>query len=258
MDAIELLKADHKQVAKLFRALEREPLHHRKQPIGDRVLAELEVHAQIEEEIFYPAVRERADERDDKMVAEAIEEHRIIKDLVSELKGRSPENPTYDPQFKVLRENVEHHVEEEQDELFPRVRSTMGDELDALGSRLQARKRELQRSTAGTVAETLRGLVNKALDVVSGSGEPKRAAQKTRKAKTVVRRKVAAPLRKTRAAKGKRTAAKVSTSASARNRARSRTAAARKRATAAAKRSVKRARAGRAQTNRKRAAAGKR
>jgi hypothetical protein len=202
------------------------------------------------------------------MVAEAVEEHRIVKDLVSELKGRAPEEETYDAQFKVLRENVEHHVQEEENELFPRVQSTMGNELDELGTQLAERKRELQSSTTGSVGKTIRGLVNKAIEAVAGS-EPSRRSPKrkerTAKAKTTAKAKAkratagrGAQRKPGKAAKSKRASAKTSSTAASRTRARSRTAGARKRASTAAKPSVKRARPARAQTSRKRAAARKR
>jgi hypothetical protein len=207
VDAIELLKEDHKNVNHLFAELEKLK-GARRQQTGARILEQLEVHTQIEEEIFYPAIRELPDEKAQEMVKEAYEEHRLAKDVIGELKGREPDEEMYDAQFKVLRENIEHHVEEEEEnEMFPHIRPLMRDQLTVLGTRMQARKRELQKSP-GSVTETLRGLMNRAYEAVAGSeGKPKRKAKRASAAETKAARRLT---RARRSASAKRKTAKKS------------------------------------------------
>lgn len=150
MDAIELLKADHKKVKGLFREFEQagERAYKTKQRIAEQVFHELEVHSRIEEEIFYPAVKERRVAEGAELVAESIEEHHVVDVLINELKALDPEHEQYEAKFTVLTENVEHHIEEEEGEMFPAVREKMGKELDALGQKMEARKKELMGATA--------------------------------------------------------------------------------------------------------------
>jgi hypothetical protein len=145
VDAIELLKADHKKVKGLFREFEQtgERAHKSKQRIAEQVFHELEVHSRIEEELFYPAVKERHVAEGDEMVAESIEEHHVVDVLIEELKAMEPEHEQYEAKFKVLTENVEHHIEEEEGEMFPAVREKMGKELEMLGQKMETRKKEL-------------------------------------------------------------------------------------------------------------------
>lgn len=149
-DAIALLKADHKAVKALF--AETEELSDRAKGqlkrLGDHICAELTVHAQIEEQIFYPAVKERAgrnhrDERD--LVLESVEEHALVKHVVSDLRGLDAGDESYKPKLKVLKEIVEQHVKEEEREMFPGVRELMDEEeLIELGQQLQQMKVRLQ------------------------------------------------------------------------------------------------------------------
>lgn len=205
MDAISLLKKDHDTVEELFGQLEKKT-GARKGETGTRILNELEVHTQIEEEIFYPAVREVADEKAQEMVNEAFEEHRLAKDLIGELKRRIPAEEMYDAQFKVLRENVEHHVQEEENEMFPHIRPLMRDRLSEMGTRMQARKRELKKAS-GSIGGTLRGLMNRAYEAVAGPETPKRKPKTTSRATS--QKKAARRPRKSAAAKAKRTGAKI-------------------------------------------------
>lgn len=120
MDAIVLLRTQHREVEKLFKAVDQGDLS-----VVPEICAALEEHARIEEDVFYPAV---SDEVPDEMsmVRESLEEHLIVKRLVSELSGMSADDPTYEAKATVLAENVRHHVREEEDELFPAVRSALG------------------------------------------------------------------------------------------------------------------------------------
>jgi Hemerythrin HHE cation binding domain len=108
MDAIQLLKADHKAVKALFRQFEEagERAYQTKQRLAEQAMQELEVHAAIEEEIFYPALDARADRDGKKLVDEAVEEHHVVKVLIGELKRLAPEDDQFTAKFTVLTENV--------------------------------------------------------------------------------------------------------------------------------------------------------
>ncbi|MGW5720975.1 hemerythrin domain-containing protein [Amycolatopsis sp. NPDC003865] len=137
-DAIVLLKNDHKTVEKLFKEFEKagEEAYAEKRRIADSIIEELTVHAYIEEEIFYPAAREAVPETKDH-VLESVEEHHVVVWMLSELLGMDPQDETFDAKVTVLTENVRHHVEEEEDEWFPEVRSAMGrKKLQELGQRM--------------------------------------------------------------------------------------------------------------------------
>ena len=141
-DAIALLKADHKKVKGLF--AETDDLSDRAttqlKRIGDQVCQELTVHAEIEETIFYPAVKERAqrghkEERD--LVLESYEEHSLVKKIIGDLEAIDATDESYRPKLKVLREMVEQHVKEEERELFPGARELLNeDEMMDLGMRM--------------------------------------------------------------------------------------------------------------------------
>src|SRR4051812_21522690 len=115
MDAITLLKNDHKTVEKLFKAFEKagDGAKVRKRELVDKIIEELAIHAAIEEQVFYPAIRELVPESED-MVLESLEEHHIVKWTLSELEALSPENERFDAKVIVLTESVRHHVEEEE------------------------------------------------------------------------------------------------------------------------------------------------
>jgi hemerythrin superfamily protein len=144
-DAIDLLIEDHKAVQKQFKDFEK-----LKQEDGDdeakgrivkQVCTELTIHAQIEEEIFYPAVREAIG--DDDLMDEAEVEHMGAKDAIAQLESMDPGDELYDAKFTVLGEYVAHHIKEEQDEMFPKVKKAKVDTA-ALGVELLQRKQDLQ------------------------------------------------------------------------------------------------------------------
>ena len=140
VDAIQLLRDDHASVSELFKKFEAASGNDEKSQIVQEICTELSVHAQIEEEIFYPAVQEALD--DEELVPEATVEHQSIKDLVAQLEDMDPEEELYDAKVKVMSEWVKHHVKEEQDEMFPKVKKTELD-LEELGQQLAIRKEEL-------------------------------------------------------------------------------------------------------------------
>ena len=139
-DAITLLKAAHRAVEKLFGQFEKARDENRKKALADEICLELKVHTQIEEEIFYPACRDALDDED--LIDEAVVEHAAAKELIGEIEGMEPSDDLYDAKVTVLQEQIEHHVEEEEQELFPKARKAKMD-TKAIGERLKARKDEL-------------------------------------------------------------------------------------------------------------------
>jgi hemerythrin superfamily protein len=139
-DAIAMLRADHKKVSGLFADFEKSRSAAKKKTIVTTICDELTVHAQLEEEIFYPAVK--AALKDRELVPEATVEHATVKDLIGQLKGVEPDGEMYDAKVKVLSEYIKHHVKEEQNEMFVRAKKTRLD-MAELGARMAARKTQL-------------------------------------------------------------------------------------------------------------------
>ena len=142
-DAIQLLKADHREVEELFEKFEKASGADRKQKIAQQICTVLTIHAMIEEEIFYPACEGKIDEA---LLKEAYVEHDAAKVLIAEIDAGEPSEEFYDAKVKVLKEEIEHHVKEEersQDSMFHQARKAEID-LDALGEQLTARKEELK------------------------------------------------------------------------------------------------------------------
>lgn len=125
MDAITLLKNDHKAVSKLFREFERAKDDATRHDAVRQIIEELSRHAVIEEQVFYPAVREAVPDTEDT-VLESLEEHHIVKWTLSELDGMKSDHERFVAKATVLIENVRHHIEEEEQELFPAVRGALG------------------------------------------------------------------------------------------------------------------------------------
>lgn len=144
-DAIALLKADHKEVDAMFKAYDKTDDDAKKQELANNICMALTVHAQIEEEIFYPAAYEALDEDGDDLLDEAEVEHASCKALIAEIEAMSVGEPLFDAKIKVLGEYIKHHVEEEETELFPECRDAKMD-LKALGEQLAMRKQELMAS----------------------------------------------------------------------------------------------------------------
>ena len=139
-DAIAMLKADHTAVSAMFAEYEKTRSVPKKKALVAEICTALSVHAQIEEEIFYPAVK--AALKDKLLVPEATVEHTSVKDLIAQIEGLEPDGEMYDAKVKVLSEYVKHHVKEEQNEMFPKAKSTSLDMVD-LGAQMAARKDEL-------------------------------------------------------------------------------------------------------------------
>ena len=139
-DAIALLKADHEDVSHLFAEFEKTHSVANKKALVAQICTALSVHAQIEEEIFYPAVK--AALKDKLLVPEATVEHAGVKSLIAQLEGAEPDGEMYDAKVKVLSEYVKHHVKEEQNEMFPKAKSSSLD-MAELGAQMSARKDKL-------------------------------------------------------------------------------------------------------------------
>jgi hypothetical protein len=138
MNAFQLLKNDHQIVSGLFDQIESSSGQAKTQ-LFSRLKSELDVHALIEEKVFYPALENKKESRE--ITLEAYEEHKVVKDLLAELAAGSSADEEWDAKLKVLRENVEHHVEEEEGELFDKANDVLSDEdLERLGEEMEAEK----------------------------------------------------------------------------------------------------------------------
>jgi iron-sulfur cluster repair protein YtfE (RIC family) len=149
MDAITLLKADHEKVDALFSQLEEttERAEKTRQELFTKLKQELDLHAHVEEKIFYPALKESEETRDITM--EGIQEHHVVKVLLRELDAMEVTSETWTAKLKVLKENVEHHVEEEEDDMFKKARNVLStDQLEELGALIEEEKREQKTLTA--------------------------------------------------------------------------------------------------------------
>lgn len=144
-DAIHLLTADHKEVKALFKEydklVEGEGADEEKQALAEEICLKLTVHATVEEEIFYPASRPVLGEHED-LIDEADVEHASAKHLIAQIQASSPQEGLYDAKVKVLGEYIDHHVKEEEGEIFPKVKKG-GLDTASLGAEISARKDEL-------------------------------------------------------------------------------------------------------------------
>jgi hemerythrin-like domain-containing protein len=149
-DAIVLLKTDHKEIRKVFRDFEQagENATVKKGQLVDKMIELLTVHTYIENEIMYPEVRKLLPDLEDDIL-ESYEEHHVADVLVMELFALSPDTERFDAKTTVLIENVTHHIEEEEEEWFPKVRAALGrKQLAELGERMLAAKKTAPRSPA--------------------------------------------------------------------------------------------------------------
>ncbi len=144
MDALRMLKDDHDRVKKMMEDLDgtTERGEKTRAHIFERLVHHLTIHEAIEEEILYPALKEFAKTRD--ITLEAYEEHHVIDQIVGELEATPVSDETWAAKLTVMKENLEHHIEEEETDMFPKARQVMDeDELEELGSRMAARKEAL-------------------------------------------------------------------------------------------------------------------
>ena len=152
MEATSLLIKDHEAVKKLFEQFEAagDAAYKVKKAIFETIKSELLIHMDIEESIFYPAVKAQPSEELKDEIREADEEHHVAKLLIAEISKMKPEYEQYDAKVTVLRENIEHHVEEEEGELFPNTRKRLDEEmLEQLGEEMEERKAALTEDAEG-------------------------------------------------------------------------------------------------------------
>lgn len=145
--AVKLLKQDHREVAEALEQFQSAE-HGEKRSIAERICKMLTVHAQIEEELLYPAARDALDSDAAHLVAEAHVEHASVKDLIQQIEQHGEVDEEYEAKMEVMGEYVKHHVSEEETELFPKLERSSID-LDALGERLEERKTELMGEESG-------------------------------------------------------------------------------------------------------------
>lgn len=148
MDAFELLKSDHEKVAGIMEKIDgtTERALKTREELFTQLKTELDIHAQIEETIFYPVLEKAEESRE--ITLEAFEEHRLVKQLLNELEAESKGDEKWTAKFTVLKENVEHHVEEEEGEMFPKARKALTEEeIESLGTRLEAAKKKQKAAT---------------------------------------------------------------------------------------------------------------
>ena len=145
MNAIDLLEQQHREVEKLFKKIEKAGPDE-KEKLFDELADSLAVHAAIEEQHFYPATK---DARTEELLQEAVEEHLSVKRIIADLLEMEPDDAQFDAKIKVLQEQVEHHVEEEEGELFPKVQKLHSkDELEDLGVLMEQTAEELKEQGA--------------------------------------------------------------------------------------------------------------
>ena len=210
MDAFELLKADHKKVNELFDQLEA-ATGKAKLSVFAQIQSELELHTRIEETIFYPAL-EKPEETHD-LTLEAYEEHKMVKTLLAKLSGAQAADDEWQAQAKVLRENVEHHVDEEENELFDKADDVLSDEeIESLGQRMEAEKARKQGrpappTSARKSTTKKKGIVSRIAEFV-GLGSKSTSKKSTKKAAT----KKQSAAKGTKESAGKKAAKKTSKS----------------------------------------------
>lgn len=149
-DALALLQQDHRDVQALFKRYKSAADQNERSAIAERVCRLLKVHTRVEEEIFYPAARRRIEDKE--LINEALVEHQAAKDLIEEIESAGAGDPMIEARMQVLSEQIEHHVQEEENELFPEVQAAEID-LMGLGARLFERKQEIMRELGAEIED---------------------------------------------------------------------------------------------------------
>ena len=144
-DAIALLKADHQRVKDLFAQYEAAASVATKRTLAEHVFVELETHAQLEENVFYPAVNEETD-KGPELVQESLSEHETVKHLIQELRSMAQDTDAFDAKFQELIQHVAHHVEEEEAAMFPLAEEELAEDLTEMKDEMQELKADLQGS----------------------------------------------------------------------------------------------------------------
>lgn len=145
ISVIQLLHEDHERVAALFDqyqiAMSEDPKQ--REGIAEQVFLELEIHTQLEEELFYPAMKQKADEETKELIAASVHEHNTVKKIIDELRSTQLDDEEYDNLFMELIDNVEHHVEEEETEMFSLAMEQPAGKLEQLAAKMEQRKQQL-------------------------------------------------------------------------------------------------------------------
>ena len=182
-DPVAMLKQDHSNVKDLFDEFEGTDDERTQMEIAKRAINELKVHAAVEEEIFYPAVREMIDDRE--LMSEATEEHHVVHFLIDELENQRLDHDTYHAKFIVLAENVRHHIKEEEGEMMPKI-DAEDEELEQLAARMSRRKQqltenpaELNRKTATRTTGKLSNRSGEARETASASSSSEKGSNRT-------------------------------------------------------------------------------
>ena len=146
MNAIQVLMKDHEEIKDLFKQFEEagERAMKKKQTIAEKALKELHSHTQMEERIFYPAAMEKGSKELKQLVLEGIEEHRVADFTMGRIEMDGMENESFEARFKVLMESVRHHLKEEEKEMFPEAKKALAEDLERLGSELEALHEKLE------------------------------------------------------------------------------------------------------------------
>lgn len=140
MNPFTIMKKDHKTVKGIFADLEKAKGKERKEKLFEELHNELEAHAYMEEKAFYPEIKDPKTTHD--LTLEAYEEHHVVKVLLKELAALGKDHDEWDAKLKVLQENVEHHVKEEENELFPKAEKIIGDRAEEVAEKMQEKKQE--------------------------------------------------------------------------------------------------------------------
>ncbi len=145
MNAIELLLKDHEEIREYFKEFEAAGKSAKKQQqIAEKAITELHNHARQEETYFYPAVLAKGDQKMKDLILEGIEEHRVADFLMGRIQDTVPDDENYDPRFKVLTESVEHHMKEEERQIFPEAKKLLADEMDTLSTEMTALEHQME------------------------------------------------------------------------------------------------------------------
>lgn len=142
-DPIQTLTEDHRRVEQLFQQYEQASSTQQKQQISQQVFKELSVHSQLEKDIFYPAMREAGDEKDEKLVEHSYHDHAEAEQLIAQLKSMSPGDSQFDTTFKKLKDAVLDHAKEEEDQMFPDAKKYIGDRLPEVGREMEKARQDL-------------------------------------------------------------------------------------------------------------------
>jgi hemerythrin-like domain-containing protein len=179
MDAFNLLKADHRKVEKLFSQFE-SASGQAKMRVFEQIKTELDLHTHIEEKIFYPALEKPKQTHD--LTLEAYEEHDVVKKLLRELSRAKSPNEEWEAKAKVLQENVEHHVEEEENELFVKAEAALSEEdIEALGEQMEAEKERKQGGATKSSSKKKSASANKSASKTKSASTAAKRARATRK-----------------------------------------------------------------------------